>query len=257
MAQDDSGGMTDDKLKLVEPIRFLLKSVKRINDRFVEAEARLNQQLETLSKEQVELQRRLEWLERMLEERANAAAAETVDNRRNAGKPTSNSMVDLQLPMEKGTEAFPVPVLNLDVGTIMEVYTNNPILLEPFCRTTSLTARTLSGEIEAVELEAFAQGSTWVVESNTDGWLLLPRPGSLQRKTSIEYLQWLYEIEGVKQLPVLLHLIRPAELDAVEVGRRWQLRQKGKISIHPDPLRVGLSERMAELEQRLMMLEGE
>ena len=112
-----------------------------------------------------------------------------------------------------------------------------------------------SGEIEAVELEVFAQGSTWVVESKTDGWLLLPRPGSLQRKSSLESLQRLYDIEGVKQLPVLLHLIRPAALDAVEVGRRWQLRQKGKISVSPDPLQVGLSERMAELEQRLTSLE--
>ena len=254
MTQDDSGGMAGEKL--VATLRFLLDSVKKISDRFVESEGRLKRQFETLSNEQAELRRRLEWLERMLEERSSTVAVENAADRSRGGKPTRNSAAEMELPVARGSESFPVPVLNLGVATIMEVYTNNPVLLEPFSRPSSLTARTLSGEIEAVELEAFAQGSTWVVESKSDGWLLLPRPGSLQRKTSVESLQRLYEIEGVRQLPVLLHLIRPAELDAVEVGRRWQLRQKGKISVNPDPLRVGLSERMAELEQRLMMLEG-
>jgi hypothetical protein len=119
-----------------------------------------------------------------------------------------------------------------------------------------LTGRTLSGEIDEVELEVFAQGSTWAVESQPGGWLLIPRPGSLDRKTSLQSLERLYTIEGVKQLPALLHLIRPAQLDAVVVGQRWQLQAKGLLSVSPDPLRVGLSERMASLEQRLVVLEG-
>jgi hypothetical protein len=85
---------------------------------------------------------------------------------------------------------------------------------------------------------------------------LIPRPGSLERKTSLQSLERLYVIEGVRQLPVLLHLHRPALLDAVEVGRRWQLREKGHLSVTPDPLRVGLTERMASLEQRLALLES-
>jgi hypothetical protein len=160
------------------------------------------------------------------------------------------------LPVVPGTDEFRVPVLNLPVEAIVEVYANTPILLEPFSRPCSLTGRTLSGEIEVVELEVFAQGSTWVVEGQAGGWLLIPRPGSLERKTSLQSLERLYAIEGVRQLPALLHLIRPAQLDAIVVGRRWQLREKGQLSVTPDPLRVGLSERMASMEQRLSFLEA-
>jgi hypothetical protein len=68
-------------------------------------------------------------------------------------------------------------------------------------------------------------------------------------------LERLYEIEGVKQLPVLLHLVSPALVDAVEVGKRWQLKEKGQLSVSPDPLRVGLTDRMAKMEERLAQLE--
>jgi len=40
------------------------------------------------------------------------------------------------------------------------------------------------------------------------------------------------------------------------VGRRWQLREKGQLSVTPDPLRVGLTDRMANLESRLAYLEA-
>ena len=78
----------------------------------------------------------------------------------------------------------------------------------------------------------------------------------MERKTSLQSLERLYAIEGVRQLPVLLHLLRPARLDAVEVGKRWQLQEKGQLSVSPDPLRVGLTNRMAKMEQRLIQLEG-
>jgi hypothetical protein len=42
----------------------------------------------------------------------------------------------------------------------------------------------------------------------------------------------------------------------VEVGKRWQLQEKGQLSVSPDPLRVGLTDRMAKMEQRLIQLEG-
>lgn len=256
MAPDDKGKMSDDKL--VETIKFLLNSVKKLSDTFVESESRVKRSFEGVATDVEALSQRLQWLERVLEERAAAAAGsvEDGDASGSGGKGSREAVVESQLPVVRGTEEFRVPVLNLPVETIVEVYANSPILLEPFSRPCSLTGRTLSGEIDEMELEVFAQGSTWVVESQPGGWLLIPRPGSLERKTSLQSLERLYVIEGVRQLPVLLHLNRPALLDAVEVGRRWQLREKGHLSVTPDPLRVGLTERMASLEQRLALLES-
>jgi hypothetical protein len=236
--------------KIIETIRFLLTSVKKLSDTYFESEGNVKKSFDGVRSDVDELRRRLEWLERQWEERA--AASEGEGEREGSRAPA----LETQLPMVQGSHRFRVPILNLSVETILEVYANTPILLEPFSRPCSLTGRTLSGEIEAVELEVFAQGSTWVVESEPGGWLLLPRPGSLERKTSLQSLERLYAIEGVRQLPVLLHLLRPARLDAVEVGKRWQLQEKGQLSVSPDPLRVGLTDRMAKMEQRLIQLEG-
>ncbi len=234
--------------KILETIKFLLKSVKKLSDTYVESEGNIKRGFDGVRSDVDELRRRLEWLERQWEERAAASEGESEGLRATA--------LETQLPVVPGSDKFRVPILNLSVETILEVYANTPILLEPFSRPCSLTGRTLSGEIEAVELEIFAQGSTWVVESQPGGWLLLPRPGSLERKISLQSLERLYAIEGVRQLPVLLHLVRPALLDAVEVGKRWQLQEKGELSVSPDPLRVGLTDRMAKMEQRLVQLEG-
>lgn len=235
--------------KILETIKFLLTSVKKLSDTYVDFEGKTKRGFDGVRSDVDELRRRLEWLERQWEERAGTSEGESEGLRAPA--------LETQLPVVPGSDKFRVPILNLSVETILEVYANTPILLEPFSRPCSLTGRTLSGEIEAVELEVFAQGSTWVVESQPGGWLLFPRPGSLERKISLQSLERLYAIEGVRQPPVLLHLVRPALLDAVEVGKRWQLQEKGQLSVSPDPLRVGLTDRMAKMEQRLVQLEEE
>jgi hypothetical protein len=244
VAQDD---------KLVDTIRFLLESVKKVSDTLVDSENKVKRGFDGVAADIDTLQHRLEWLERRLEERPDASGEEGSD----PGAMTGMGTDARQLPMAEGTERFRVPVLNLSIGKILEVYAEAPQLLEPFSRPCSLSGRTLSGELDEVELEAFAQGSTWVVENQTEGCLLIPRPGSLERKTSLQSLERLYAIGGVRQLPVLLHLIEPALVDAVEMGRRWQLRQKGQLSVSSDPLRVDLSNRFASLEQRLNRLESQ
>jgi hypothetical protein len=256
MALEDKGRMPEDKI--VETMKFLLTSVKKLSDTFVESEGQMKRGFVGVEKDLAEVRQQLQWLQRVVEERSAAAEADSEGGSEtgSGGRGLRITASDAQLPVVRGTEEFRVPVLNLPVETIVDVYANTPILLEPFSRPCSLTGRTLSGEIDEVELEVFAQGSTWVVESQPGGWLLIPRPGSLERKTSLQSLERLYTIEGVRQLPALLHLIRPAQLDAVVVGQRWQLQAKGLLSVSPDPLRVGLSERMASLEQRLTLLEG-
>jgi hypothetical protein len=253
----EGGRMADDKI--VETIKFLLTSVKTLSDRFVESEDRLKGRFEDLSTNVMELRKRLEWLERVLEERKaseSSAADGGLLGRMGSAEAPNTERTESSLPIVHGTESFRIPILNLSPEVIVEVYSNTPILLEPFSRACSLTGRTLSGEIDDVELEVFAQGSSWVVECHNGEWLLIPRPGSLERKSSLQSLERLYDIEGVRQLPALLHLIQPARLDAVEVGKRWQLREKGQLSVSPDPLKVGLTERMVALEQRLDGIEG-
>jgi hypothetical protein len=244
----------------------MLNSVNKISDTFVDSEGRIKQdaelsrqRMDAAAKELEDLSRRMEWVERVLEERAVVSSGSPEGSRPEGGvgQLSWKGQAEVQLPVVRGTEDFRVPVLNLSVEMIMEVYANTPILLEPFSRACSLTGRTLSGEIDEVELEVFAQGSTWVVESQAGGWLLVPRPGSLDRKTSLQSLERLYTIDGVRQLPVLLHLIQPAKLNAVEVGKRWQLKERGQLNVSPDPLRVGLSERMAVMEQRLAQIENQ
>jgi hypothetical protein len=243
--------------RVVEAIKFLLESVKKLSDKFVDSDNRMKRSFDGVAQDMNDHSSRLAWLERQSEERAAAAVSSTASGSESgsAGTGARTAVAETQLPVLRGTEEFRVPVLNLPVETIVEVYANTPILLEPFSRPCSLTGRTLSGEIEAVELEIFTQGSTWVVESQPGGWILFPRPGSLERKASLHSLERIYEIEGVKQLPVLLHLVRPALVDAVEVGKRWQLKEKGQLSVSPDPLRVGLTDRMAKMEERLAQLE--
>lgn len=255
MALEDKGRMPEDKV--LETMKFLLTSVKKLSDTFVESEGRMKRGFDGVEKDLVQIRQRIEWLQRVHEERlaASAESATRFSESGGVGVGVSESAVPAQLPIVRGTEEFRVPVLNLPIETIVEVYANTPVLLEPFSRPCSLTGRTLSGEIEEVELEVFAQGSTWVVETQPGGWLLIPRPGSLERKTSLQSLERLYSIEGVRQLPAMLHLISPAQLDAVVVGQRWQLRDKGLLNVNPDPLRVGLTDRMAKLEQRLAELE--
>ena len=237
---------TDDKI--YDTIKFLLGSVKKLSDSFVESEANVKRRFDGVAADVEELRLRLEGLERDWNDREHTSEGE--------GQRARASAVETHLPMAQGTAEYRIPVLNLSEEAIVEIYANTPILLEPFSRPCSLTGRTLSGEIEEVELEMFAQGTTWVVESQPAGWLLIPRPGSLERKTSLQSLEKLYAISGVRQLPVQLHLLRPARLTAVVVGRRWQLREKGQLSVSPDPLRVALSDRMATLEQRLSSLEA-
>jgi len=54
----------------------------------------------------------------------------------------------------------------------------------------------------------------------------------------------------------LLQLIEPAKAVAVQHGRRWQLSQKGRLSVNPDPLRFSMDVRLLKLEDRLAKLEA-
>lgn len=234
--------MTDQN-RIIDTMRFLLTSVKRLSDSFLSAEARLDRSFDQVGKDLDDVHERLQWLE--------AKLADLGDEELRARQPTAAPA----LPTTEDSADRVIPVLNLPVETILEVYATTPVLLEPFSRPCSVSARTLGGEIDAMELDAFAQGTTWALETIDRGWLLIPRPGSLERRTQLQTLERMFSVEGVRQLPALLHLIRPARAEAVVHGRRWQLQEKGVLAVSPDPLRSSVADRLVALEQRLARLE--
>jgi hypothetical protein len=230
--------------KIVQSIKFLLKSVKQLSDRFLQADTKQNQAINAIHEDLSDLRERMEQLARSQQE----------------GVATSNSTGGRssppELPVRPDTANRLIPALNLSVAAILDVYVNTPVLLEPFARPCGVSGRTLSGEIETVELESFAQGTTWALETLDDGWMLVPRPGILERMTQLQTLERLYDVDGSRDLPAVLHLIRPALTESVVFGRRWQLKAKGVLSTTADPLKASPWARLAQLEQRLAKLEA-
>jgi hypothetical protein len=234
MPQDD---------QLVESVKFLLKSVRQLSDRFLEADAKLSRSFDGVAADVNDLLERMERLEKGL-----AALAD-------GDGPPPRSSAPPDLPVRPETAEWVVPAINLPLEAVLDAYRSTPILLEPFARPCAVTGRTLSGAIEEVELERFAQGTTWALESLEGGWLLLPRPGSLERRTQVHSLERLFEIEGEAELPATLQLILPARALPIEYGRRWQLITKGRLTLDPDPLRQDMDLRLRTIEERLARLE--
>ncbi|APD48575.1 hypothetical protein KQ302_09805 [Synechococcus sp. CS-602] len=230
--------------KIVVSLKFLLSSVKKLSDTFIASEEKLTLSLKGVATDVDDLQERIEWLEKQLVDLSDSALV--------AARP----LMTPTLPVHSDSEERVVPALNLSLEAILDAYASTPVLLEPFARPCSVNGRTLSGEIDGVELELFVQGTTWALAGLDGEWLLVPRPGTLERRTQLDSLERLYSIEGVKQFPALLHLIRPARAEAVVHGRRWQLKEKGVLSMTPDPLKANISGRLAELELRLARLEA-
>ena len=162
----------------------------------------------------------------------------------------------LRTSSRAATAKHVIPVLNLPVETILEAYTAAPVLLEPCSRPCYVTARILYGETDAIELEVTTHGNSWSLETADSEWLLIPRPGLLERRHQPQSLERLFVVNGTQALPSTLQLIRPALLEPVVAACRWQLAEKGLLDASPDPTRVSITGRPANLEERLSALEG-
>ncbi|MCT0201802.1 hypothetical protein [Synechococcus sp. CS-603] len=233
-----------DPAQIVESVKFLLKSVRQLSDRFRETNEKLERSFEAIAQDVAGISGRLEQLERNSLSVIHKACAPV-----NAGEAPGQPAQE-----EKGQQS--TPALNLPLDQIIDIYGHSPTLLEPFSRPCSLSGRTLSGEIEHVELESFSQGSTWALEILGAQWLLLPRPGSLERRAQVQSLERLFEIEGSAQLPATLHLHKPATALSIQHGRRWTLLDRGRLSVNADPLRQNTSQMLARLAARLDRLEN-
>lgn len=233
-----------DNPKIVESVKFLLVSVSKLSDRFLDASESSRRSFEQVGKDIDDLIERLGRIE-----------ADLVNWRDQQLLAEPASIRSTDLPIKAGQEKLLIPPLNLPLESILDTYRQSPALLQPFARPCSVSGRTLSGQIVEVELEAFSQGTSWMIETQDGDWLLLPRPGLLSRRSQVQSLVRLFEIDAEPELPAELELLEPGRADVVEYGRRWMLVHKGRLGLQPDPLKNSLETRLLRLESRLQSLE--
>jgi hypothetical protein len=206
--------------KVVESIKFLLNSVSKLSDRFLESNEATRRSFEHVRQNVDDL---LERLVRVESELVNLRVQQLIGGDR-------SEVRQPELPMKPGQGKLAIPALNLPLDGILETYRTSPALLQPFARTCSVSGRTLSGMVSEVELEVFAQGTTWIVETQDGEWLLFPRPGLVTRRSQIQSLERLFEIEAEPEPPAFLELLEPGRVNVVEYGRRWYLGAKGRLA---------------------------
>ena len=229
-----------DDQKLVESVKFLLKSVRQLSDHFVETNDNISRSFDTVRQDVSDLSDRLASLEEEIQNWRDQALISSEALRR-----------DPELPVREDSAEALIPAINLTLEGLLDVYRNHPSLLQPFARPCSVSGRTLSGAIAEIELEVFAQGSTWMVETQDGSWTLLPRPGMLQRQTQVESLGRLFDLACDAPVPAEMELLTAATATVLEHGRRWYLKEKGTIGIHSDPLQHSLENRLRALELRV------
>ena len=228
--------------RLIETVRFLTASTRKLSDSFQESEARVRRGFTDVGGDVEELERRLAAIEAQLLDISDLSLSL---NRERAP----------ELPVVDATADRMIPALNLPLETILDVYVSAPVLLEPFSRPCALSARTLNDQSDSVELEVTAHAMTWVIETADLGWLLIPRPGMLERTHQLQSLKRLFVINGGQSLPAILQLLRPAVVESVVLGQKWQLVEPGILDARPDPTQVSFGERLIKIEDRLAALE--
>jgi hypothetical protein len=232
----------DDMDDLVESVRSLMSSTRRLSEFFQDSESRVRRGFDGVRQDVEDIVQRLAGIEVQLTDIRDLSLVRVRDH-------------SPGLPVVASTADRTIPTLNLSMDMILDVYSSAPVLLEPFTRPCSLTARTLTGVIDSVELEVTANATTWVLETTEAVWLLIPRPGFLERRHQVQSLERLFEIHGGNDLPVTLQLVRPAVLESVVAGQRWQLIEKGLLDSNPDPTKVSIGERLSQIEHRLSAFE--
>lgn len=228
-----------DSEKLLDSVKFLLNSVRQLSDRFVETSENVKRSFENVRGDVSDHAERLEKLE-----------AELLNLRDQGLLAAEPLRLDTELPIRADSKERVIPVLNLPFETLINVYRNTPVLLQPFARPCSVSARSLAGLISEIELEVFAQGSTWVMETLDGDWLLMPRPGMLLRQTQVDSLGRLFDWDCETELPAEAELLKPGIATVVEHGRRWYLKEKGLIGVLADPLQQSFEKRLKALEAR-------
>ena len=230
--------------KLVQSVKFLLRSVRDLSDRFVESNQGISKTFDSVYADIRSIQEQLDEVKLAVDNAIDEQLLSSDGNR-----------INKELPVKEDDKQHRIPTLNMPLEGLLDVYRNTPALLQPFARPCSISGKTLSGEISEIELEVFAQGTTWVIETQDGEWVLVPRPGMLQRQKQVEGLGRLFEIAVDGALPAEVELLKAGSATVIEHGRRWYLKHKGEIGIQSDPLQRSLESRLLLLEQRLGTIE--
>ena len=228
--------------KLVESVKFLLRGVRDLSDRFVESNEGISNTFTSVYSDIRDIQDQLDEIKLAVENAIDEQLLSSDSNR-----------VTRELPVRDEDRQHLIPALNLPLEGLLDVYRNTPVLLQPFARPCSISGKTLSGAISEVELEVFAQGTTWVIETQDGEWVLVPRPGMLQRQKQVEGLGRLFDLSADVALPADIELLKAGSATVIEHGRRWYLNEKGEIGLQPDPLQRSLEQRLALIEKKLSL----
>lgn len=94
-----------------------------------------------------------------------------------------------------------------------------------------------------------------MIETQDGEWVLVPRPGMLQRQKQVEGLGRLFEISVDGVLPAEVELLKAGTATVIEHGRRWYLKHKGEVGIQADRLQRSIENRLLRLEQKLEAFE--
>ena len=230
--------------KLVESVKFLLRSVRDLSDRFVESSQGISNTFESVYGEIRTIQEQLDEIKLSVNNAIDEQLLSSGGNQTNK-----------ELPVKDADQRHRISTLNMPLEGLLDVYRNSPALLQPFARPCSISGKTLSGEISEVELAVFAQGTIWMIENQDGQWFLVPKPGMLQRQKQVEVLGRTFDIAADGVPPAEVELLKAGSATVVEHGRRWYLKEKGIIGIHTDPLQRSIENRLLRLEQRLEALE--
>ena len=222
---------------IVESVKFLLKSVQQLSDRFVASNQGISLTIEKLVKRIGKIE---EQFENMRDEYL-------------LGSPMTRRPPEL--PVSESSRSRLVHILNVAEDSVMDIYRNTPALLEPFARPCSLSAKTLSGEIDKIELEAFAKGAHGLSNYRmVHGSLSLAQLFAAQ--TQIDGLAQIFKLDFQGELPANIDMLTFATATVIEHGVRWHLKDKGQIGVHTDPLSQSLENRLRDIEQKIDLIQN-
>ena len=167
---------------------------------------------------------------------------------------SADNRINTELPVKDDDQQHRIPTLNMPLEGLLDVYRNTPALLQPFARPCSISGKTLSGEISEIELEVFAQGTTWVIETKTVNGYLFQGLACFSAKNRWKDWDDCLRFPLMAFCPLRLSLLKAGSATVIEHGRRWYLKQKGEIGIQSDPLQRSIESRLLRLEQKLEAL---
>ncbi len=109
--------------KIVESVKFLLKSVTQLSDRFVEANQGITNTFKNVFDETKEVRQRLCDVEEVLDDVRDQLLINGDEFRATP-----------ELPVAEQQKKKIFPSLNLPIESVLDVYRNTPALLEPFSK---------------------------------------------------------------------------------------------------------------------------